>query len=92
MATPTFEITTSSPAPSTSSLASSASSSTASAHSIEPMHVAPAEQAQLPHGTGPTAQGHAAMLGAKSFLLSKVAGGSVSSLSSLRCSQKVASY
>ncbi|KAG0662531.1 hypothetical protein C6P46_003273 [Rhodotorula mucilaginosa] len=60
---PTFEITTASPAPSTSS-----------AESIQPMHVAPQDQAQLPHGSGAPEHGHAAMtLGAKGFLAKKMA-------------------
>lgn len=60
---PTFEITTASPAPSTSS-----------AESIQPMHVAPQDQAQLPHGSGLPEHGHAAMtLGAKGFLAKKMA-------------------
>lgn len=60
---PTFEFTNASPAP-----------STASAESIQPMHVAQEAQAQLPHGSGQTEQGHAAMtLGAKGFLAKKMA-------------------
>ena len=60
---PTFEFTTASPAPSTSS-----------AESIQPMHVAPQDQAQLPHGSGAPEHGHAAMtLGAKGFLAKKMA-------------------
>lgn len=60
---PTFEITTASPAPSTSS-----------AESIQPMHVAPQDQAQLPHGSGAPEHGHTAMtLGAKGFLAKKMA-------------------
>ena len=60
---PTFEITTASPA-----------ASTSSAESIQPMHVAPQDQAQLPHGSGAPEHGHAAMtLGAKGFLAKKMA-------------------
>lgn len=63
MSAPTISFTTSSPAPSTSS-----------AESIQPMHVAPQAQAQLPHGNGVPEAGHAAMtLGAKGFLAKKMA-------------------
>ncbi|GAA5983133.1 hypothetical protein JCM10908_000169 [Rhodotorula pacifica] len=69
---PTFEFTTASPAPSTSS-----------AESIQPMHVAPQDQAQLPHGNGVPEQGHAAMtLGAKGFLAKKMAASGQSSFHS----------
>ncbi|GAA5962227.1 hypothetical protein JCM21900_000130 [Sporobolomyces salmonicolor] len=64
MATPTFQVTTASPAHST----------IADVEHIQPMHVAPADQAQLPHGTGVEQQGHAPMnLGAKNFLMKKMA-------------------
>ncbi|BGP55551.1 hypothetical protein JCM8202_001655 [Rhodotorula sphaerocarpa] len=69
---PTFEFTNASPAP-----------STASAESIQPMHVAQEAQAQLPHGSGQTEQGHAAMtLGAKGFLAKKMAASGQSSFHS----------
>ncbi|BGP40266.1 hypothetical protein JCM10450v2_004246 [Rhodotorula kratochvilovae] len=63
MAAPTFEFTTASPA-----------QAAPAAAPIEPMHVAPQDQAQLPQGTGPIEQGHSAMnLGAKGFLMKKMA-------------------
>ncbi|POY70481.1 hypothetical protein BMF94_6549 [Rhodotorula taiwanensis] len=72
MSAPTISFTTSSPAPSTSS-----------AESIQPMHVAPQAQAQLPHGNGVPEAGHAAMtLGAKGFLAKKMAASGQSSLQS----------
>ncbi|GAA5840075.1 hypothetical protein JCM9279_002266 [Rhodotorula babjevae] len=77
MSAPTFEFTTASPAQAPAPLAPSPT------ESIAPMHVAPQDQAQLPQGTGPIEQGHSAMnLGAKGFLMKKMAASGQSSFQS----------
>ncbi|ORY81851.1 hypothetical protein BCR35DRAFT_304030 [Leucosporidium creatinivorum] len=54
---------------------STASPSSSSNPQVESMHVAPSEQAQLPQGSG-VEQGHGKMhLGAKGFLMKKMAAG-----------------
>ncbi|GAA5910456.1 hypothetical protein JCM8208_004481 [Rhodotorula glutinis] len=76
MSAPTFEFTTASPAP-------VAAPSPTESIAPMPMHVAPQDQAQLPQGTGPIEQGHSAMnLGAKGFLMKKMAASGQSSFQS----------
>ncbi|GAA5931762.1 hypothetical protein JCM3775_000036 [Rhodotorula graminis] len=75
MSAPTFEFTTASPA--------AHHQAPSPTESIAPMHVAPQDQAQLPQGTGPIEQGHSAMnLGAKGFLMKKMAASGQSSFQS----------
>ncbi|BGP16271.1 hypothetical protein JCM10213_007715 [Rhodosporidiobolus nylandii] len=66
MSAPTFQLTTASPAHS--------ATSASSGESIQPLHHSEGEQAQQPHGTG-AGEGQTSMgaLGAKGFLMKKMA-------------------